>query len=97
MPDGTAIQLEDWDGDFMIGAYPYSKGRSYFVDYGERFRLSLSKFTDNEEAQQTFESLIAGTESLENLREHYWNPVRDSYLMGIISTEDYEEYKKLRP
>lgn len=40
--DGLEIQLEKWDEELHIGAYPLAKGSTLFVRSGEKFRLTIA-------------------------------------------------------
>lgn len=71
MPDGTRIQLEDWSGYVLhkyadtIAAYPKSKANLIRegIKQGENFRVSF-RFNNQEQAENVFERLIAGTADL---------------------------------
>lgn len=79
MPDGTAIQIEDWSEDYSffeygstIGAYPISK-----MGYSEQFKPRKGKtfrvqydFKDEVEASQTFSELIKGTKTLKDIEKY---------------------------
>lgn len=63
IPDGTAIQIEDWSEDYScfafgstIAAYPKDK-------YGKRFRAAKD-FEDAEKANEAFNCLKNGQKTL---------------------------------
>lgn len=103
MPDGIAIQLEDWSENnikeypklygFMIGAYPIAKndGKYGFVRKRDKFRLSISQSEcrnyKRENVIADFEALKKGQKTLEDLSEHFWYGKRDMFYLGMI---DYE-------
>ena len=82
MPDGIAIQLEDWSENnikeypklygFMIGAYPIAKndGKYGFVRKRDKFRLSISQSEcrnyKRENVIADFEALKKGQKTLED-------------------------------
>lgn len=90
MPDGTAIQIEDWSAVYpgtvyawMIGAYPIAKHYSekYFGPRkGEIFRCGLI-FPDEREARSVFYRLMHGR-SLTDFKDRFWNPEDAEYLEG---------------
>ena len=66
MPDGTEIQIEDWNETYSflsygstIGAYPKNR-------YGETFRTSRD-FENDKATEKVFEELINGTKTLRDL------------------------------
>ena len=91
MPDGTAIQLEDWGDSYpsshflwwVIGAYPRAKHESGLL-FGPRrggeFRLTISFDTDTE-AVEAFEKLNRGDAELLDYRDKFWNGERDAELL----------------
>ena len=89
MPNGTKIQLEDWDGGFTIGAYPIAKNSSEYkwVESGTTFRLTISqnKYMNytNDDVKADFEALKSGSKSLEDLAPHFWNGKKDMFLLGM--------------
>lgn len=94
MPDGTAIQLENWEDRYpssptlwwTIGAYPLAKHGSgrYFGPHrkGEMFRLTISFHTDAE-AVEAFEKLNRGEAELLDYRDKFWNLERDAELLEV--------------
>lgn len=85
--DGLEIQLEKWDEELHIGAYPLAKGSTLFVLFGEKFRLTIAanSFDNylNEQVKQDFEALKNGTKRLEDLANRFWFPRRDKFLLGL--------------
>lgn len=93
MPDGTPIQLEDWQDTYpnsptlwwSIGAYPRSRhdsGRPFGPRRGGEFRLTISFHTDAE-AVEAFEKLNRGDAELLEYREKFWNGERDAELLEV--------------
>jgi len=87
MPDGTDIQLERWENDYYIGAYPIAKNSGKWVKAGEIFRLTLCGFEDMD-ITAVYMALFVGSLRLTDLRNFYWNPIRDAYYMGLRDTEE---------
>lgn len=91
MPDGTAIQIEDWkqvypevEKTIKIAAYPIAKNSGYWIRQNERFRLDISRgFSTDAEVEYIYNGLICGDIALEDLHEHYWNGDKDRYYMGM--------------
>lgn len=87
MPNGTKIQLEDWDGKLAIGAYPIAKNSYGFVKYGEIFRLTISENKcigySNDDVKADFEKLKTGEKSLEDMAHLFWNGKKDAIMLGI--------------
>lgn len=83
-PQDIAIQLEDWENDVYIAAYPIAKASSRFgwVQSGEKFRLTIK--TVNPEAD--FHALESGEKALQDMDTQYWNGERDRYIMGLRDT-----------
>ena len=93
MPDGTGIQLENWEDSYpsspslwwAIGAYPRSKhesGRLFGPRRGQEFRLTINFATDAE-AVEAFEKLNRGDAELLDYRERFWNRERDADLLEV--------------
>jgi len=93
MPDGTAIQLENWEDSYpsspslwwAIGAYPRAKhysGRMFGPRRNEVFRLTIS-FHTAPEAVEAFEKLNRGEAELLDYREKFWNGERDAELLEV--------------
>lgn len=93
MPNGTAIQLEDWREDYptvwdtvSIAAYPIAKNADKW-DWGrggERFRLSINRgWKSNEEVQAAFDGLAAGTLTLEELADRFWDGIKAMWRLGM--------------
>lgn len=99
MPDGTHIQLEDWSADYpniyenyTIGAYPICQNTvGYWIRSGEKFRLTISHFSADDDVKQIFEDLTSGKITLADLRNYFWYTYKDEYRLGLIS---YAEYLK---
>lgn len=96
MPNGTEIQLEDWNNSgypdlykFTIGAYPIAKntGKYRWIESGQTFRLDISmnqyKGYSNDDVKADFEALKSGEKSLEDLADHFWNGEKDMWLLGM--------------
>lgn len=87
MPNGTEIQLEDWDGKLSIGAYPTAKNGYGFVKYGDVFRLTISENHyigyKNDDVRTDFEKLKSGEKQLEEMERLFWNGKRDAVMLGI--------------
>lgn len=96
MPDGTIIQIEDWQEDFLhiknleIGAYPKAKNtsRNGWVKTNETFRLDLTNFKSNTEVREIFSKLQKGEEKLENLQEHFYD-TNDKFYLGLVNEEKF--------
>ena len=99
MPDGTEIYLEDWSDHnterfpslygLKIAAYPVAKntGKYGMTRSGESFLLSIPQneyagYT-NDDVKADFEELKAGTKTLEDLAEHFYNGERDKWYLGM--------------
>lgn len=88
MPNGTKIQLEDWNGSLSIGAYPVAKNGYGFVKYGEKFRLTISENQyinySNDDVRTDFEKLKSGEKQLEEMERLFWNGKKDAIMLGIV-------------
>lgn len=105
MPDGTAIQIEDWREDYPdifktygLAAYPKAKasGKYGWVTRGKDFRLDMIKGWESaEEVLEVFGKLQSGEITLEQLDDHYWNGDRDRYYMGFesVPTEPFLDWR----
>lgn len=94
MPDGTAIQLENWEDAYSdhpelwwtIGAYPVAVHGSdrLFGPHrkGENFRLTIS-FEKDYEAVEAFEKLNRGEAELLDYRDKFWNGERDAEPLEV--------------
>ncbi len=94
MPDGTGIQLENWEDTYpkhpqlwwTVGAYPvamHGSGRPFGpMRKGEKFRLTIS-FHTVAEAVEAFEKLNRGEAELLEYRERFWNGERDAELLEV--------------
>lgn len=99
MLDGTNIQIEDWKDvyEFMsiysIATYPKAKNSSKygFIENNKNFRLELTRFESNEQAEQIFKQLEKGTITLNELSNHFLDIHRDMYYLGMIETEKIQE------
>lgn len=91
MPDGTAIQLENWEDTYpelpdlwwAIGAYPVAKhgsGRLFGPRKGEIFRLTIS-FASDAEAVDAMQKLINGEAELLTYRDKFWYGERDAEIL----------------
>lgn len=79
MPDGTDIQIEDWNETYQfmpygrtIAAYPISKYTlpgGFAPKAGERYRFSFD-FSSNGEAMQVFDALVSGERTLGDYRQY---------------------------
>lgn len=80
MPDGTAIQIEDWSGvypdifpqDSTLAAYPVSKWSvpgAFAPKAGEKFRAGFD-FPDYRTCEQAFEALSSGAKILADFVEY---------------------------
>lgn len=88
MKNGTEIQLEDWNGKLMIGAYPIAKNSFNFTKYGDIFRITISKneylgYT-NDDVKKDYEDLKSGEKQLEDMAHLFWNGKKDAIVLGII-------------
>lgn len=88
-PHGIEIQLEDWDGELTIGAYPIAQNSSQtgYIKKGKIFRLAISmnryKNYSNEEVKADFEALKTGEKTPEDLSDHFYNAQKDMYYLGM--------------
>jgi len=91
MPDGTDIQLENWEDSYpsspslwwAIGAYPkakYDSGRLFGPRRGGIMRLTINFATDAE-AVEAFEKLNRGDAELLDYRDKFWNGERDAEVI----------------
>lgn len=94
MPDGTAIQIEDWSKiyscfieDSTLAAYPISKWNckgSFSPKIGKTFRAEF-EFNNAKECREAFDSLVSGETTLLDYIDKYnargaWNKEeRDNY------------------
>ncbi len=93
MPNGTSIQLEDWREDYpnvwdtiSLAAYPIAKrgGKRGWIQGGERFRLDINRgWSSNEAVENTFENLLNGAITLEELADQFWNLEKDAWHLGM--------------
>jgi len=91
-PDGVDIQIEDWNGRFDIGAYPIAKNaKKPWIDSGERFRLTLSGFNEDE-VGAVFDKLVSGEITLVDLRRYL---TYQYFEMLIADTKTDEERREL--
>ena len=99
MPDGTDIQIEDWKDvyEFMsiysIATYPKAKNSSKygFIENNKNFRLELTRFKSNEQAEEIFKQLEEGSITLNDLSNYFLDVHKDMYYLGMIDTEEIEE------
>lgn len=105
MPDGTAIQLEDWSDKntkeypnlygLCIGAYPVAKrsGKYRIVRENETFRLSISMnpYQDytNEQVKEDYAALVNGTKSLQDMCSHFGNGEKDKWYLGMETEQTF--------
>ena len=95
MPDETLIQLEDWRKDYghvktlIIAIYLMSKNysKSGFIEKNERFRLELTRFTNDEQVKSIFKQLEEGQICLEDLKKHFSNGKKDEFYLGLSDSE----------
>ena len=83
MPNGTAIQIEDWHENYShmpyadtVAAYPISKVSlpgSFSPKGNEVFRAQFN-FKTTEEAQNAYSQLVAGTKTLTDYAANLWYP-----------------------
>lgn len=99
MPDGTDIQIEDWKDvyEFMsiysIATYPKAKNSSKygFIGNNKTFRLELTRFKSNEQAEEIFKQLEEGSITLNDLSNYFLDIHKDMYYLGMTDTEEIEE------
>jgi len=99
MPDGTDIQIEDWKdvyelmNIYSIATYPKARNTSKygFIKNNEKFRLELTRFKSNEQAEQIFKQLEQGSITLNELSNHFLDIHRDMYYLGMTETEEIQE------
>ena len=93
MPDGTEIQLENWEDEFpssptlwwAVGAYPiakHSSGRLFGPRRNCQFRLTISFHTEAE-ALECMRRLESGDAELLDYREKFWNGERDAECLEV--------------
>ena len=90
MPNGTKIQVEEWNEDYgfmpygrTLAAYPESKANhkgSFAPKLNEKYRFEFD-FNSNKESQKAYDELMAGTKQLSDyipnmLRKEYADCVR---------------------
>ena len=91
MPDGTEIQLENWEDEFpsspslwwSIGAYPRAKHDSGRLIGPRRcgiMRLTIS-FATYAEAVEAMEALTRGEKTLLDYRDRFWNGEKDAEVI----------------
>lgn len=99
MPDGTHIQIEDGKDvyDFMniysIATYPKAKNSSKygFIENNKNFRLELTRFENNEQAEEIFKQLEQGSITLNELSDHFLDIHRDMYYLGMTESEEIQD------
>lgn len=99
MPDGTNIQIEDWKDvyEFMdiycIATYPKAKNSSKygFIENNKNFRLELTRFENNEQAEKIFNQLEDGSISLNELSNHFLDIQKYMYYLGMTDIEEIQE------
>lgn len=89
MPDGTEIQLEDWNEDYRfmppgstLAAYPISQinmDGQFAPKRNQSFRISFN-FDNEQQARQAYEDLIVGTKQLIDFKE----AVKDRELIECL-------------
>lgn len=82
MPNGTAIQIEEWHENYdfypyadCIASYPKSKmsHEGAFAPKGnEKYRFSFH-FPSTEDAKNAYNELLAGTKQLVDFVEYMWD------------------------
>jgi hypothetical protein len=106
MPNGTAIQLEDWSEHntpeypdlygLTIGAYPIAVNPSLFRPSGECFRLTIAAnpYTNyiDDDVFADYEDLVSGKKSLQDLAAHFWYDIKDRWSLGMFTPETDEWY-----
>lgn len=87
MPDGTAIQIENWKQsyDFIktlyIAAYPIAKeSDDFMIHRNKTFRLELSQFSSDAEVVNLFKKLEKGEITLKKCASYFDNPTYITYL-----------------
>lgn len=99
MPDGTDIQIEDWKDvyEFMkvysIATYPKAKNSSKygFIENNKNFRLELTRFESNEQAEEMFKKLEQGSIKLNELSNYFLDIQKYMYYLGMTDTEEIVE------
>jgi hypothetical protein len=92
MPDGTAIQIEDWSENYScfayadtITAYPIAKYTDTYSQFspqaGKIFRAEF-RFESYEVAKPIFENLVSGAIVLDSLRKYMTEPRYRKCLTG---------------
>lgn len=92
MPDGTAIQIEDWSEvypdiypqDSTLAAYPISKWSipgAFAPKAGEQFRAGFD-FPDCRACKKAFEELSSGKKTLADFVEHLERREYRAAIMG---------------
>lgn len=91
-PDGTQIQIEDWKEDYScfnvlnITTYPTVRNGSKYqwIKQGEKFRLDIRNFNNDEDVKQAFNDLVNGIRQITDFSEQFYNGDKDKYYMGLI-------------
>lgn len=99
MPDGTNIQIEDWKDVYelmdiyCIATYPKAKNSSKygFIENNKNFRLELTRFESNEQAEKIFKQLEDGSISLNELSNHFLDIQKYMYYLGMTDIEEIQE------
>lgn len=84
MPDGTEIQIEEWNENYVfmpygstIGSYPISKkshmDRPFGPRDGKEYRFSFN-FQSYEETKEIFNDLLSGNKALSELKGYMNDP-----------------------
>lgn len=87
MPDGTAIQIEDWRQSYnsiktlSIAAYPIAKeSNDFMIHRNKTFRLELSRFSSDDKVLDLFHKLESGKITLKKCVGYFRDSDYITYL-----------------
>ena len=103
-PDGIEIELRDLSGEHKLPDYngmeivfrtvakkTFPSNKGWYAQKGKEFRscICYSKNYTSEMLKADYEELKNGTKTLADLKSHFWNGWRDSYVLGLKGSENY--------
>lgn len=98
MADGTKIELHDLSGKYKLPDYngmmitfctvaknTFPPGKGWYSQKGKEFRSCIynHKCYTTDMIKEDYEALKNGTKSIGDLKEHFWNHGRDSFVLGL--------------
>ena len=76
-----------------VATYPKAKNSSKygFIENNKNFRLELTRFENNEQAEEIFKQLEQGSITLNELSDHFLDIHRDMYYLGMTESEEIQD------